>query len=200
MHSLQCCAQFTSHIVSSPLFWSLSAARMTLTLPQKILRILQLGANLHPIECAVAYLLPLVIFALPDEHGELKELVWRNTATQVALFVPLCQLPVLLTGKMSYVDIAWPLGLCALALRCLGVLGDGPPGHWVRRQAMGWALLLHGGRMLLGGLWMFFPYNFPEDLSRYQFAKQRFLTDHAMPLAWWPLKAQVGAPQPALIK
>lgn len=38
-----------------------------------------------------------------------------NLATQALLFTAVAAIPALLTGKMSYVDIAWPWGLVAIA-------------------------------------------------------------------------------------
>ena len=79
--------------------------------------------------------------------------------------------------------LGWPAGLCLIGLNAL----FGGPGLLLRRGLMGGAMLLHGGRMLLGGLWLFYPYRWEADLPRYQYAKHRYLAA-GLPAAGWPVK------------
>ncbi len=62
---------------------------------------------LIPFAMGFVLLLQLPVFA---------DFVWVNGILQLLLFVVLASLPALLTGRMSYVDIAWPWGLVLLGL------------------------------------------------------------------------------------
>ena len=56
----------------------------------------------------------------------------------------------------------------------------------------GWELHFscHGGRMVLGAIVLFYPYNWPDgDLSRYQYAKKRWVEETGAGALWW-LKQQ----------
>ena len=55
-----------------------------------------------------------------------------NIITQLAVFVPLSHIPALLTGRMSYVDIAWPAGLVAIAAQAKAFSAGG--GNPVRQN------------------------------------------------------------------
>ncbi|ORY46618.1 hypothetical protein BCR33DRAFT_132316 [Rhizoclosmatium globosum] len=51
-------------------------------------------------------------------------------------------------------------------------------------------LLFHGGRMALGATVLFFPFTFPHgDLSRYKYAKAKWIREGLDPGLWW-IKAQ----------
>ena len=102
----------------------------------------------------------------------------------MALFVVIVQIPTFITGHMSYVDVGWPLGLVTLAViaLCKGK-------QTVRMYLCSICLLLHGLRMAVGALVLFFPYKWKEDLARYQYAKKRF-TDATGKPGWWWIKQQ----------
>ena len=86
---------------------------------------------------------------------------------------------------MSYVDIGWPIGLCCLAVTSM-VEGSGLD---ARKYLATICLLLHGGRMALGALALFFPYKWKEDLPRYVYARTRFV-ESTGDSGLWPLKQQ----------
>ena len=44
------------------------------------------------------------------------EVFWQNLQGQMILFLLICQIPVGISGKMAYVDIAWPGGLVLLSV------------------------------------------------------------------------------------
>ena len=75
-------------------------------------QLVQIGARLHPLESLVVYLLPYFLI----KSKSLAKLFWLNVYVQLALFLPVVQLPALLKSRMSYVDIGWPVGLVGLAL------------------------------------------------------------------------------------
>mmetsp|Transcript_9332 Transcript_9332/g.17402 ORF Transcript_9332/g.17402 Transcript_9332/m.17402 type:complete len:318 (-) Transcript_9332:57-1010(-) len=98
------------------------------------------------------------------------------------------QIPVAITGKMAYVDLGWPCGL--MVLGCNGLTRGS--GWHVRRYLVCGCMLLHGGRMFIGALFLFYPYTFKDgDLSRYQYAKHKWITEHKLPPSVWPVKAQL---------
>lgn len=112
-----------------------------------LISLLRLGGNLHPIETVIAYLLPIgYICCLED--ASFKELLYWNTICQLCIFLAIVQLPLAITGKMSYVDIGWPLGLIVLGFNGF-LLGHGAT---IRRYSVCICIILHGGRMLCGML------------------------------------------------
>lgn len=129
-------------------------------------------------------LLPFVTLLVPLD---MFDFLVSNAAGQLAIFAPIVLLPALATGHMAYVDIGWPAGLTLLGAKCLFT----SVGHWPRRLLMGGALMLHGGRMLLGAVVMFFPFRWEADLPRYQYAKQRYLRKPGRSEAGWPTKMAI---------
>lgn len=142
---------------------------------------IQAGARLNALEVLLVYVLPF--FFLVSQFCDW--FLW-NTACQLMLFVPVVQIPALITGHMSYVDIGWPCGLVLLGINAV-VYADG---YWMRRWVTGGCMILHGSRMALGALVQFFPYRWKQDLPRYQYAKVRFEGKDGMPRHMWPFKVQ----------
>lgn len=178
---------------------------MSVLPPTSWLHYLAVGARLTALESILAYFLPLVfLFLAPSPFPEL---FWRNLTAQLCVFIPLVQIPAFLKTRMSYVDIGWPVGLVALGIFGAGLekwrnwveilVGSGAaPGAFLdlisddRAFLMSAILVLHGGRMALGAITMFYPYVFAQDLPRYRFAKLRWEVIHKMPAAHWWLKIQ----------
>jgi len=148
-----------------------------------VYHVLKVGARISPLETLFFYLIP-ILFLL----SRFRNFFLWNSLCQIILFIVIVQIPTWVTQKMSYVDIGWPLGLMVLATNAL-VMGDDT--LWQRRWLIGGSILAHGGRMFFGASYLFFPYTFPKgDLSRYQYAKHRFLEIDGMPSSWWPYKMQ----------
>lgn len=82
--------------------------------------------------------------------SSLAEEVAVNGAIQSVLFLLVVVVPFLRTRRMSYVDIAWPLGVAAIGAVAIA-LGDGAS---ARRIGVGVVYLVVGLRMGLGALWM----------------------------------------------
>merc|ERR1711959_885348 len=111
-------------------------------------RLLEPGANLHPLEALLMYIIPVWFLTVDGEYGDdLLALAKWNAACQICMFLVLVQIPTMLTGHMSYVDMGWPLGLCILAVNTF-LYGSG--GNQARSLLVCGALLFHGGRMFLG--------------------------------------------------
>jgi steroid 5-alpha reductase family enzyme len=73
-----------------------------------------------------------------------------NAAVQLVLFALVAVLPFIRTGRMSYVDIAWPFGVALIGLQ-IAVMGDG---EIIRRLCVAAVYLLIGLRMGVGALIM----------------------------------------------
>lgn len=148
-----------------------------------------LGERVRPIEWPLIYVFfPALVFVYAPPA--VTAIFLTNATRQLILFLLVCQLPVLATGKMWFVDVAWPWGLVLMALTAFQGTG-----WWLRRLLVSTTMLLHGGRMALGAILLFgvktkFTYVFEEDLQRYVYAKHRWGHHNGMPDAWWWIKAQ----------
>ena len=80
--------------------------------------------------------------------------------------------------SLPAVDIGWPCGLCVLAINTF-LYSHG--GNDTRTALVCGALLFHGGRMFVVAMALFYPYRFKEDLSRYQYARTRFIQETDKP-------------------
>jgi steroid 5-alpha reductase family enzyme len=80
----------------------------------------------------------------------LASMILMNGVVQMVLFILLAGIPFLITGRMSYVDIAWPFGVALIGVLIL-LMGDG---NLIRKSVVGGIYLLIGLRMGLGALTM----------------------------------------------
>ena len=166
--------------------------------PGSAWHLLSVGERITPQEWVLVYVVfPALAFVFSP--AGVRSLFLANARRQLLIFFPLCQLPVLLTGKMWYVDIAWPAGLVALAATAFW---EGP-GWYPRRLAVCAVMVVHGGRMAVGALVVFgartnFSYRMKDDLPRYSYAKRRWEQEHHMPASWFGLKAQQDTLQQCL--
>jgi len=96
-----------------------------------------------------------------------------NRKAQVLLFLVTANLPALLTGRMSYVDIAWPWGLAAIGL--LSKLKKQSSSNFVSRENLISLMYLFAGlRMGLGGLLLNYKGHLKHELPRYLFQRRRW--------------------------
>ena len=72
------------------------------------------GANTHPLETVLLYLFPIFLFCLFPLPAPVRAFLVQNACVQLAVFVPLVQIPLFFTSKLSYVDVGWPLGVALL--------------------------------------------------------------------------------------
>lgn len=78
----------------------------------------------------------------------LVELLWVNALIQVLLFTLVACIPFLRTGRMSYVDIAWPFGVALIGAQIIA-FGET---DLIRRLVVGGIYLFIGLRMGIGAL------------------------------------------------
>ena len=110
------------------------------------------------------------IFALLAWSSPDTSLLWANAAVQALLFLGVALIPAWRTGRMSYVDLAWTLGLAAIGALTLLFSQAGNP----RTLVIGALYLLAGGRMGLGALvgWRFGHFN--SEFPRYEYQRLRW--------------------------
>ena len=114
-----------------------------------------------------------------------------NLLTQLSVFIPMVQIPALLTGRLSYVDLAWPSGLLAMgflglvrALRRIFLHSNNKDGSKnkpvgftagnVRAVVVSLAYCFQGGRMALGAWTMFFAGHLRKEMQRYRYQRIRW--------------------------
>ena len=88
--------------------------------------------------------------ALSASHEALSNLLLINALVQMTLFILVACIPFLKTGRMSYVDIAWPFGVACIGIQIL-LLGDG---DFVRKVIASAVYLFIGLRMGLAAIVM----------------------------------------------
>lgn len=104
--------------------------------------------NFGPVLCIAFLAVWSVAISATDET--LATLLVVNGAVQLVLFLLVAILPFLKTGRMSFVDIAWPFGVALIGLQ-IALIGDGDS---IRKFCIASVYLLIGLRMGLGALTM----------------------------------------------
>jgi steroid 5-alpha reductase family enzyme len=94
-----------------------------------------------------------------------------NGLLQLVLFSLVVCLPIWMTGRMSYVDIGWPLGLTIIG-GLTWLLSDGQ--SW-RVAMVSVAYIFVGGRMGLGALQLWSMGRLKQEFPRYEYQKQRWI-------------------------
>ena len=122
----------------------------------------------------MTYLRPLVphlaCLALVLAATPFAPLAPANAAAQLLLFVPVVLIPAWRTGRMSYVDIGWPIGLALIGALVLA-LGKGDP---TRVRMIGGIYLVVGLRMGLGAIRLWRKGHLDEELPRYAYQRIRW--------------------------
>lgn len=106
-----------------------------------------------------------------DSHN-LTELLLVNAGIQMTLFILVACIPFLRTGRVSYVDIAWPFGVALIGAQVL-LFAEG---DLARRITVGAVYLFIGLRMGLGALVMGKRTGviFKTEFPRYQYRRMLF--------------------------
>lgn len=94
-----------------------------------------------------------------------------NGLLQLALFGVVVGIPIWMTGRMSYVDIGWPLGLIVIGV-LTWMLSDGQ--SW-RVAIVSVAYILAGSRMGFGALKLWAMGRLKQEFPRYEYQKQRWI-------------------------
>lgn len=119
--------------------------------------------------------LPVIFLALfgvflSVDHATLFSMLLTNAVAQLVLFALVACIPFWRSGRMSYVDIAWPFGVAVIGLNIL-LLGDG---DLLRRLLVGAVYLFIGLRMGIAAVIMgrttgvIFQHEFP----RYEYRRE----------------------------
>jgi steroid 5-alpha reductase family enzyme len=116
-------------------------------------------------------LLPFALAALPLAAVDLwREAFILNGLCQIGLFVWLAHWPAWRTQRMSYVDLAWPWGLCAIG----AAIGLMAPGDLSRRLIVLVMFVLMGARMGLRSLRALRAGRFGAEFNRYRYQRLRW--------------------------
>ena len=102
--------------------------------------------------------------------SELSTLGLINGLLQLLLFALLVCLPIAMTGRMSYVDIAWPWGLVLIGVLTL-FFSDGDS---FKIAVVSAAYIFAGARMGIGALKMWKVGFLKRELPRYEYQKRRW--------------------------
>jgi steroid 5-alpha reductase family enzyme len=94
-----------------------------------------------------------------------------NCVLQLIVFILTANIPAIITGRMSYVDIAWPWGLVTIGL--IPFLSDVQE-NGLRANFVMAAYLVAGLRMGLGSAEMFFSGHLQQEFPRYLYLKRRW--------------------------
>lgn len=93
-----------------------------------------------------------------------------NGVLQLLLFTLVVSLPIALTGRLSYVDIAWPWGLVFIGV-LTWLYSDG---EISRVAAVSLVYVFTGGRMGIGAVSMWRRGFLKRELPRYEYQKKRW--------------------------
>ena len=115
---------------------------------------------------------PLFGFITLLNTASLRDFTLTNAIIQSSIFIFSAQIPSYFTGIMSWVDLAWPSGLVAIAMQTYYNV-DPTTNPW--RTNIGALLyLLQGGRMALGATSMVISGHMKREMPRYQYQKIRW--------------------------
>ena len=112
----------------------------------------------------IVSIVPLVALLMSEKY---KQFTIVNSTIQLVLFGTVSMIPGYKTGRLSYVDIAWPWGLAVIGALTLA-LGNGAT--W-RKVAVGVVYLLIGGRMGLGAITLWSKGFLNREFPRYDYRK-----------------------------
>ena len=94
----------------------------------------------------------------------------RNGVAQFILFVVVVNTPIWRTGRMSYVDIGWPLGVALIGALTWSL----SQGHWLRVAVVSGVYLFIGLRMGLAAVHLWRQGHLKVELPRYEYQKRRW--------------------------
>ena len=122
----------------------------------------------------MSYLRPLIPFfagwVLLLCTDTLSSIALVNGVAQLVLFALVVNLPIWRTGRMSYVDIGWPLGVSVIGVITLLL----STGSWPRVAVVSGVYLFVGLRMGLGAIHMWRLGKLQVEFPRYEYQKLRW--------------------------
>eukprot|EP00092_Neocalanus_flemingeri_P014327 GFUD01015448.1.p1 GENE.GFUD01015448.1~~GFUD01015448.1.p1 ORF type:complete len:317 (+),score=68.45 GFUD01015448.1:34-984(+) len=111
---------------------------------------------------------PILVIFLSNKFATIAIL---NGVLQLIVFLLTANIPALVTGRMSYVDIAWPWGLVTIGL--MPFLNETPENDRRANFVLA-AYLVAGSRMAFGGAVLFFIGKFQTEFPRYNYQRMNW--------------------------
>jgi steroid 5-alpha reductase family enzyme len=112
----------------------------------------------------------LLLLLLLLSTSDLSFIALINTLAQTVLFTFVVCIPIYRTGRMSYVDIAWPWGLVLIGITSF-IFSDG---YWLRSLLVSGMVILVGFRMGFGAVKMWRSGYLKKELPRYEYQHIRW--------------------------
>ena len=116
---------------------------------------------------ALPYLATLVVLCAFEPF---RAFALTNAAVQATLFVAVALIPASKTGRMSYVDLAWPIGLVAIGLQAMLFTAPGNLAGYL----IATLYLLAGGRLAVMAIIGWRKGWLNKELPRYQYQRIRW--------------------------
>jgi len=116
------------------------------------------------------FFLFLIAFIILFQELNFRNFLIANALFQFIIFLFIVCIPAYLTNRMSYVDIAWPLGLIAIGVLSF-ICGDG---YLLRKILIATLYILAGLRMGIGALIFLKKGYLNKELPRYQYQRIRW--------------------------
>ena len=110
------------------------------------------------------YLVPLYVLLTSNKY---RDMTIVNGILQLLLFIFIAHIPGYKTGRLSYVDVAWPLGVLTIGLVTLAM----GTGWFPRKVAVSAVYIFIGGRMGLGALTLWSKGFLNREFPRYDYRK-----------------------------
>lgn len=101
---------------------------------------------------------------------QLRDFTLANAAVQAVIFLLITVIPALRTGRMSYVDLAWPLGLLLIGIQVLLFSDE----IHLRQITIAGLFIFAGGRMTVMALIGLKLGYLNKELPRYQYQRLRW--------------------------
>ncbi|MEM8562976.1 MAG: DUF1295 domain-containing protein [Pseudomonadota bacterium] len=120
-------------------------------------------------------ILPMLLcFILLLASSTLTTLTIFNGIAQIVLFALVVQLPTWKTGRMSYVDIGWPLGVAVIGIVTLTVSLALEQGAFWRVLVVSLVMVVVGSRMGIAAVLAWRDGHLERELPRYQYQQVRW--------------------------
>jgi len=124
--------------------------------------------------------LAILIFIIQPTVIHPENYVLYHTCLQIGIFLFAAHIPAYRTGVQWWVDLAWPLGLDAIAIYNYGMSRSDKPRVSYKAEMITFCYLFQGLRMTLGATMLIFVkkiWKTDTEIQRYQYARDKYEAD-----------------------